>query len=352
MSCLSYRVLAILSIFVNFCGELMPMEQPIDLKMHNSQASRDRQCSVCTLTEPEVSFSPLACGHQSSCRMCLQDQIESALMHQGSINEMHTHLRCPNCPYEINEADMRALGTDEQLMTQYNHLLIQEFLNIDHRHRTCPTEGCHETYSIAPQTIVEVIYYSVLGTPNIQCPSCNNSYCPDCQIQHSRFTCCQRPIVRLHNGVRLNNNNAREEDQIDRLAQNIENSLHQLLGKNAKPCPACRVSVEKIDGCRHMTHDFRYGGCGHEFCWNCLKPWERHGWHNGNRVDKFFCNPADLAQVGAHDMALYQRCIIYLNSLGDSHLIGYIRNRHVVAALLIVSAIAGSAFKIYQTKKR
>jgi hypothetical protein len=161
----------------------------------------------------------------------------------------------------------------------------------------------------------------------------------------------------LSNGIRLNNNNANnnnanEENHIDELAQSIDNKIHQLLGMNAKPCPACKISIEKIDGCRHMTHDLQMGGCGHEFCWHCLKPWDKHGWNDGRRFDKFFCNPADLAQAGAHDVALWQQCVSHLSSLEDRRLIRYVRNRHVAAALIAVSVLAGCVFKIYKAVKR
>ena len=42
-------------------------------------------------------------------------------------------------------------------------------------------------------------------------------------------------------------------------------------------CPACGALVEKTGGCRHFKHDKQQRGCGHEFCWSCLKRWPCHG---------------------------------------------------------------------------
>ena len=42
-------------------------------------------------------------------------------------------------------------------------------------------------------------------------------------------------------------------------------------------CPSCGALVEKTGGCRHFKHDKTQRGCGHEFCWSCLKRWPCHG---------------------------------------------------------------------------
>jgi hypothetical protein len=44
----------------------------------------------------------------------------------------------------------------------------------------------------------------------------------------------------------------------------------------AKKCPNCGMALEKNDGCNHFTCSKQVGGCGHEFCWLCLKPWGTH----------------------------------------------------------------------------
>lgn len=45
--------------------------------------------------------------------------------------------------------------------------------------------------------------------------------------------------------------------------------------ENTKPCPACKVNIEKNGGCMHMT----CRTCKYEFCWMCADKWNHNG-HN------------------------------------------------------------------------
>ena len=59
-------------------------------------------------------------------------------------------------------------------------------------------------------------------------------------------------------------------EEWDSSIEKMMDSLNMVWKKeHTKPCPKCKVSIEKNSGCMHMTC-FK---CRHEFCWLCLDSW-------------------------------------------------------------------------------
>jgi ariadne-1 len=48
------------------------------------------------------------------------------------------------------------------------------------------------------------------------------------------------------------------------------------MGVAVKRCPKCSQYIEKNGGCDHMKCGHR--GCGYEFWWSTLQPYERTSW--------------------------------------------------------------------------
>ena len=78
----------------------------------------------------------------------------------------------------------------------------------------------------------------------------------DC-IHCDRSTCFQHHIP-WHEGVTC--------EEYDRLDLSNDPMSKKYLKTFSKQCPKCRVKIEKIDGCDHMT----CVRCEAEFCWYCL----------------------------------------------------------------------------------
>eukprot|EP00934_Nitzschia_sp_Nitz4_P004865 Nitzschia sp. Nitz4//scaffold44_size153857//115497//119767//NITZ4_002740-RA/size153857-augustus-gene-0.10-mRNA-1//1//CDS//3329552214//4855//frame0 len=57
------------------------------------------------------------------------------------------------------------------------------------------------------------------------------------------------------------------------------------LKANTRPCPQCKVPIEKNEGCNHMI--CFNPACRHEFCWICRRDWSLHGSSTGGF---FRCN--------------------------------------------------------------
>ncbi|GMM32676.1 hypothetical protein DASC09_000010 [Saccharomycopsis crataegensis] len=58
---------------------------------------------------------------------------------------------------------------------------------------------------------------------------------------------------------------------------------------NTKACPLCKISIEKNEGCNHMT----CRSCQHQFCWVCMGPWKVHGtsYYECNNSSNFHVKP-------------------------------------------------------------
>ncbi|KAF8690376.1 hypothetical protein AX14_002967 [Amanita brunnescens Koide BX004] len=102
------------------------------------------------------------------------------------------------------------------------------------RFRYCTTADCKQVYR--------------RGRGVHTCPSCFASICTACDKEsHEGMTCDEREVL---------DNPAEQERRNEQWA----------LSAGAKRCPACRVYVQKTEGCNHMECN-----CGAHFCWICLQ---------------------------------------------------------------------------------
>ncbi len=110
--------------------------------------------------------------------------------------------------------------------------------------RYCPTPDCGHVYRPAPTTTTPS---SETTTPPFTCPTCLHQTCTTCHTpSHKGFTCAE---------------------QCDLASGGYEALARAKKALGIKDCPGCGTSIEKTEGCNHMT----CGGCRTHICWVCLK---------------------------------------------------------------------------------
>ena len=129
-----------------------------------------------------------------------------------------------------------------------------------------------------------------LGGVDVRC-ACALEFCFACASEpHGPASCTQRDLwLEMAEVARGRKKRGRNSG---RPLQHVDAAWFE---SNTKPCPRCKMPIQKNDGCNHMTCT-PPGGCGHEFCWMCLGPWSEHG----NGTGGFYqCNVFDESKANA-----------------------------------------------------
>jgi len=177
-------------------------------------------CSIC---DEEGALYTLDCHHSFCyicCSMWVKEQISSL------------QIKCPHkdclSPILINHIQM--LLSEEDYEAHLN-VLLRQYLATSDQFKWCPNTNC--TNGIFIQDQAE-------SCSEVDCPACRVGFCFKCgSLAHYHMSC--------------------EEAVKDK-----ENMVWKW--ENTKQCPNCKSSIQKNEGCSHMTCVL----CDHEFCWICL----------------------------------------------------------------------------------
>ncbi|KAI8710885.1 hypothetical protein NCS52_01531400 [Fusarium sp. LHS14.1] len=127
------------------------------------------------------------------------------------------------------------------LSETFEDILEASFQSFVQRHpdqlRYCPTPDCSQVYRVAPKREKQLATFT--------CGKCLASICTACHTSHPGVTCAQY-----------------QGDSSGGLQ--ALNKVKQELG--IQDCPRCETSMEKTEGCNHMTCQ----GCRCHICWVCL----------------------------------------------------------------------------------
>lgn len=173
---------------------------------------------------------------------------------------MYTVCPCAPCKLIVPEQLFREVCTEEEV-DKYMHYYKKSFIDFNKRAKWCPAPGCKYAAE-----------YPSMKRTDIVC-TCGHDWCFKCLKRAHRPISCDELAKWL-----------------DRI--NLGQSDTEIWMKlNTKPCPKCKVTIQKNQGCMHMT----CSQCRYEFCWLCLGDYRNHSAETGRSLCNSF---ADVEVIG------------------------------------------------------
>ncbi len=133
----------------------------------------------------------------------------------------------------------------------------------------CPAPDCGTICHIcAPSSSSVAATASAAATEtgvSVSCPSCEKEFCSLCSANfHPGKTCAQNgeELVRSLDSGNGNGSGA----ALQSASPPTVEFFGGVFGSEIKPCPMCRVPIERDAGCAQMMCK----RCKHVFCWFCL----------------------------------------------------------------------------------
>ncbi|PVF96660.1 hypothetical protein CPB86DRAFT_708674 [Serendipita vermifera] len=223
-------------------------------------AIAQEECIVC---RGEQSYFPqnaptTNCEHSSEvCHDCLRRTIEAAVQNRNFGGENGQGIKCPtiSCTQWMEHSDVKQWA-DSAVFQRYDSALLLSTLEGQEGYIPC----------LNPECRMGQIHTGEDDNPVVICHSCGAKQCWIHRIPwHEGYTCKQW------------NKKSKRDKREDRAS-----SSYILTTTKGCPNPKCGRRIEKSHGCDHMTCK-RPAGCGHQFCWVCLAPWDLIREHDNSR---------------------------------------------------------------------
>ena len=216
-------------------------------------------CPICYENIKENEREILRCGH-SFCIECFTSYLKESLKEGPSCITK----TCPksSCKELLGPSIFRKYLFDKNKsdFKRYEKFLVDNYVLSSHTLKWCPGKDCKQAIDLETSKTVK------FSQKNIKC-DCGCSFCLACEKEAHMPAKCEQ-FANWMNLIMGKNN------KVDELWMKI----------HTKKCPQCKVSIEKNQGCMHMTCK----NCTHEFCWLCLGDWK--GLHNANTGGFYQCN--------------------------------------------------------------
>jgi hypothetical protein len=236
----------------------------------SDESDPDVVCMTCWTPQPKEEFpSPTrlpqcAAKHpMRTCWECLDSHIGTRLNVEDGYSAKANILgrriaaggiRCPEvlCHHKFSYEQVRYLVPPRRF-GQYDQLLFFSALDNVPGFRWCGSCEAGYIYQLLESTDSGGDNGSTGNTDQpckISCGNCHFEACSKCQMP-------------WHEGKDCDTNDA---------------ATQTLLAEISKCCPECQAQVTREDGCSHILCQL----CGHQFCWDCLAPWDPKDSDGGN----------------------------------------------------------------------
>ena len=202
-------------------------------------------CLICyNEYDPEDSFS-LKCNHKF-CKDCYVEYITEKLETEPN-SILMTPCPLKGCNLYLTRSIFKKYITEKKYQLIFAKSLVRNFIARSKNIKSCPNPRCNLSIRVPVSLAKE-----------IKC-QCGWNFCFLC-LEESHVPCdCEM--------AKLWRESTREKGSGEDFIW---------MKENTKNCPKCGINIQKNQGCNHMTCQRKAGGCGFEFCWVCLGPWNAH----------------------------------------------------------------------------
>ncbi|CAH1793750.1 unnamed protein product [Owenia fusiformis] len=210
----------------------------------------NHECGICFDEKPGREFFRISDCHHHFCRECMTDYC-NLHVGEGTVQQLH----CPDndCKFALPPVIIEAvLGNDE--FQRWERLLLQKALDTMGDITWCPR--CNNA----------VIKESEESLKLAHCTTCMYSFCTDCDDPWHQGQPCkdlEGQLKELKDNTKTKTSSSNEQKRLNMIAYLSK----QTLKKISKPCPKCKVPIQKNLGCSliHCTN------CGAKMCYICGK---------------------------------------------------------------------------------
>jgi hypothetical protein len=198
------------------------------------ESTIDKDCAVCwTPAEKPIRTR---CDHLY-CHECFENMCSSA-----SSSNKEFSICCQGDAGDCSKTFSLEELQDHLSSNTFEEMLAASFKSYIRRRPQeftyCPTPNCDQIYRLGQTT-----------TNTRTCPKCLLQMCIACKSAHAGMTCAE-----------YNYSSSAEAQEFEKFKRE----------KGFKDCPKCKTTMEKTEGCNHMT----CSGCGTHICWVCLAIFE------------------------------------------------------------------------------